>query len=90
MKKHGLRNGLKTIEDIFIPLLPGIICAGLCGGVASLISQTVPGYADHKVWQFIYQILSMINTSVMTFLTAWAGYRASEQFGGTPILGGML
>ncbi|MBQ8076266.1 MAG: PTS glucose transporter subunit IIA, partial [Oscillospiraceae bacterium] len=26
----------------------------------------------------------------MTFLTAWAGYRASERFGGTPILGGML
>lgn len=90
MKKRGLRNGLKTIEDIFIPLLPGIICAGLCGGAASLISQTMPGYADSGAWQFIYQILSMINTSVMTFLTAWAGYRASEQFGGTPILGGML
>ena len=27
---------------------------------------------------------------MMTFLTAWAGYRASERFGGTPILGGML
>ena len=26
----------------------------------------------------------------MTYLTAWAGYRAAEKFGGTPILGGML
>ena len=26
----------------------------------------------------------------MTYLTAWAGYRAAERFGATPILGGML
>ena len=26
----------------------------------------------------------------MAYLTAWAGYRAAEKFGGTPILGGML
>ena len=90
MKRSRIKNALRIIGDIFIPLLPGIICAGLCGGIASLISQTVPGYAENDVWQFIYQILSLINTSMMTFLTAWAGYRAAERFGGTPILGGML
>lgn len=26
----------------------------------------------------------------MTYITAWAGYRAAERFGGTPVLGGML
>ena len=90
MKRYRIRNALKVIGDIFIPLLPGIICAGLCGAAASLISQTVPNFKEQGVWAFIYQILSLINTSMMTFLTAWAGYRASERFGGTPILGGML
>ncbi|SKB72909.1 PTS system, sucrose-specific IIC component [Lachnospiraceae bacterium] len=90
MKMNRLKNVLKTIGEIFIPLLPGIICAGLCGGFVSLIAQMIPDYAEHDVWNFIYQILSLINTSVMTFLTAWAGYRACERFGGTPILGGML
>ncbi|WP_051656407.1 glucose PTS transporter subunit IIA [Butyrivibrio sp. AE3004] len=90
MKKHGIKLYLKTIGDIFIPLLPGVICAGLCGGVASIIAQAVPGYEKNEAWRFIYQILTLINTSVMTYLTAWAGYRATEQFGGTPILGGML
>lgn len=90
MKKHRIRSALRVIGDIFIPLLPGIISAGLCGGFASLIAQTVPNYADNNVWAFIYQILTLINTSMMTFLTAWAGYRAAERFGGTPILGGML
>ena len=90
MKKYRIRGVLRTIGDIFIPLLPGIISAGLCGGFATLIAQTVPNYADNNIWAFIYHILSLINTSMMTFLTAWAGYRAAERFGGTPILGGML
>ncbi len=90
MKRNRIRNALRAIGDIFIPLLPGIICAGLCGGVASLISQAVPNYAESGVWAFIHQILTLINASMMTFLTAWAGYRAAERFGGTPILGGML
>ena len=90
MKKYRIRNALRVIGDIFIPLLPGIICAGLCGGFATLIAQTVPNYADNNIWAFIYHILTLINTAMMSFLTAWAGYRAAERFGGTPILGGML
>ena len=90
MNKLRIRHGLRIIGDIFVPLLPGIICAGLCAGIASLISQAVPHYPDIPVWAFLYQILTLIHSSMMTFLTAWAGYRAAERFGGTPILGGML
>ena len=90
MKQDRIRGSLRIIGDIFLPLLPGIISAGLCGGVASLISQTVPNYTDNNIWAFIVQILTLINTAMMSFLTAWAGYRAAERFGGTPILGGML
>ena len=90
MKRNRIRSALRIIGDIFIPLLPGIICAGLCGGVASLIVQVVQDYAEQDGWVFVYHILSLINSSMVTFLTAWAGYRAAERFGGTPILGGML
>ena len=86
----GLKSGLKTLGEIFIPLIPGIITAGLCAGFASLIAQTVPGYRDRRVWGVLYQLLSLINASFMTYLTAWAGYRAAERFGATPILCGML
>ena len=90
MKRNSIRSALRIIGDIFIPLLPGIICAGLCGGIASLITQIVPNFSQNNVLAVIHQLLSMINASMMTVLTAWAGYRASERFGGTPILGGML
>ncbi len=85
-----LKSGLKTLGEIFVPLIPGIIAAGLCAGFAALIAQAVPDYGNSTVWRLLYQLLSLINASFMTYLTAWAGYRAAERFGATPILGGML
>lgn len=89
-KNSFVRTALKTLGDIFVPLIPGVIAAGLCAGIAALISQTVPNYTDKPVWNLVYTILTLINTSFMTFITAWVGYRAAERFGATPILGGML
>ena len=89
-KQGKVKTALKTVGDIFVPLIPGVIAAGLCSGFATLITQVNPGYADVK-WLFIlHQFLTMINTAFLTYITAWAGYRAAEKFGATPILGGML
>ena len=85
-----VKAGLKMIGDIFVPLIPGIIAAGLCAGFASLIAQAVPDYSDRAVWNMAWQLLTVVNLSFMSYLTAWAGYRAAERFGATPILGGML
>ena len=89
-KDSRLRSALKLLGDIFVPLIPGIITAGLCAGFAALISQIVPGYDSSKGWSIAYNILTLVNVSFMTYITAWAGYRAAERFGATPILGGML
>lgn len=89
-KQSKVKAMLKTFGEIFIPLLPGVIAAGLCSGLATLLTQVVPGYAESSVWNLIYNLLTMINQAFLTYLTAWAGYRAAEKFGATPILGGML
>ena len=90
-KEDGrIKSGLKLLGDIFVPLIPGIITAGLCAGFAGLIAQVVPDYDSIKIWSIIYNLLTLVNVSFMTYLTAWAGYRAAERFGATPILGGML
>ena len=89
-KQGKVKTALKAVGDIFVPLIPGVIAAGICSGVATLITQAVPNYAE-ITWLFIvHQFLTMINTAFMTYITAWAGYRAAEKFGATPILGGML
>ena len=89
-KESKLKSALKIIGDIFVPLIPGVIAAGLCAGIASLISQLVPNYTEMPVWNLIYTLVSLINISFMTYITAWVGYRSAERFGATPILGGML
>ena len=89
-KQGKVKTALKAVGDIFVPLIPGVIAAGICSGVATLITQAVPNYAEIP-WLFIvHQFLTMLNTAFMTYITAWAGYRAAEKFGATPILGGML
>ena len=89
-KQGKVKTALKAVGDIFVPLIPGVIAAGICSGLATLITQVNPDYATIK-WLFIlHQFLTMINTAFMGSITAWAGYRAAEKFGATPILGGML
>jgi PTS system sucrose-specific IIC component len=91
--KQKTKNGrtvLKTIGEIFVPLLPGIITAGLCGGISMLLQQILPGWASSKALSILITLLNLINSSFMGVLAAWAGYRSAEKFGGTPILGGML
>ena len=89
LKETG-RSLLKSFSRIFAPLIPGITAAGICAGLASLISQVIPGYAESRALTVLYSLLSGINAAFMIYLPAWTGYRAAEVFGGTPILGGMI
>ena len=113
-KQGRIKTGLKAVGDIFVPLIPGVIAAGICSGVATLLTQLSPALAqlnsdisagivstaniaahlsgsnNLKMLFILYQLLTMVNVAFMTYITAWAGYRAAEKFGATPILGGML
>ena len=89
-KQGKIKTALKTVGDIFVPLIPGVIAAGICSGIATLITQAAPNYQEITWLYIVHQFLTMINTAFMTYITAWAGYRAAEKFGATPILGGML
>ncbi|MBR2571009.1 MAG: PTS transporter subunit EIIC [Clostridia bacterium] len=88
--KSGFRRLTGVFGQIFAPLIPGIIVSGLCAGIAALIRQAAPGYADIPVLSVLLSLLSGINAAFMTYLSAWAGYRAAEAFGGSAILGGMV
>ena len=80
----------KILGGIFVPLIPGFIVSGICGSFAMIIQQLVPDYSNNIAWGCLYNVLFLIQQSLLAYLTAWTGYRAAEQFGGTPILGGML
>ena len=85
-----LKHFCKILGGIFVPMIPGFIVSGICGSFAMIIQQLVPGYSESVFWGCLYSLLFLIQQSLLTYLTAWTGYRAAEQFGGTPVLGGML
>ena len=80
----------KKLGEIFIPLLPGFVVAGLCAGFASLLSQFMPNYGSSLFWSAVHTILSLVNTSFTTYLSAWIGFSAAKCFGCSQICGGML
>ena len=80
----------RIFGQIFDPVIPGIVTAGICSGFAALIAQFVPNYTDRPVIAALYCLLSLVSTSFMSFMSAWVGYSACKQLGGTAILGGML
>lgn len=80
----------KRLGDIFLPLLPGFIIAGLCAGFASLLAQLVPDYKEIPFVYAVHTVLSLINTAFTGFLSAWVGFSAAKAYGGTAILGGVL
>ena len=89
-KERRGKRFFSALGDIFIPLLPGFITAGLCAGVCSLLKELIPDYQSRDVLNTLITMLGMINTAFTFFLSAWVGFSASKRFGGTPILGGIL
>lgn len=80
----------KKLGDIFIPLLPGFVIAGLCAGFASLLAQFMPDYGTIPFWNAVHTVLNLVNTSFTTYLSAWIGFSAAKCFGCSQICGGML
>lgn len=90
MAEARTKGLFKRLGQIFMPLLPGFVVAGMSAGFASLLAQAIPGYRDNAIWFSVHTLLTMTNTAFTAYLSAWAGYSAALNFGATPILGGML
>lgn len=88
-----LKRALKTISNIFIPLIPAIIAAGLFNGFASLLTQ-IPGVdisaETAGFWFYIHQIFTLAGASFLGYFAIFTGVNAAKEFGGTPALGGMI
>lgn len=92
-KQNGLKKALKTIGEIFVPLIPAIIAAGIFNGFAGLITNlqsTGSLAADSNVWNTIRQFLSLMGGGFLSYFAIFTGINAAKKFGATPAFGGML
>lgn len=89
-KETPVKQALKTISNIFIPLIPAVIAAGLFNGFASLLTQ-IPGFDVTAGFGFyVHQIFSLAGASFLGYFAVYTGINAAKEFGGTPALGGMI
>ncbi|EKZ1457695.1 PTS transporter subunit EIIC [Listeria monocytogenes] len=85
----GFKRLLKSISNIFVPLIPGFVGAGLIAGIAAIIANNITaGNLDAAVWNQYIDILGVINKGIFAFLAIYVGINTANEFGGTPVLGG--
>ncbi|XVL31422.1 PTS system trehalose-specific EIIBC component [Staphylococcus equorum] len=94
-KGNPVQRLIKLLGDIFIPILPAIVTAGLLMGINNLL--TMEGLFGPKplVEQFpqlgdISNIINVIASTAFIFLPALIGWSSMRVFGGSQILGLVL
>ncbi|NBJ67973.1 MULTISPECIES: PTS system trehalose-specific EIIBC component [Clostridia] len=94
-KQNALQRGIKMLADIFIPILPAIVTAGLLMGINNILAN--PGiFGDRAViemypqWAGIADMINIIANTALTFLPALIGWSAMKRFGGSELLGVVL
>ncbi len=94
-KMNPLQQFVKIFSDIFVPLLPALVTAGLLMGINNILTQPgifgeqslvegTPGLAG------IAGIIITIANTAFVFLPVLIGWSAVKRFGGNPLLGIVL
>ncbi|MCC5893911.1 MAG: PTS transporter subunit EIIC [Alkalibacterium sp.] len=86
-----LKTALETIANIFIPMIPAIIAAGIFQGFSSLIGTMIgEGTISGDVWEGMRITFALIGNSFLGYFAIFTGVNAAKRFGATEALGGMI
>lgn len=95
-KLNPLQKAIKTLGDIFIPILPAIVTAGLLMGINNILTGKDIFYAGqafidvHKNWADFADIINLIANTSFVFLPGLIGWSAVKRFGGSELFGIVL
>lgn len=90
-KKNPVKDFLKTISNIFVPLIPAIIAAGLFNGFGSLINQLIAdGNIAGDFWTLTALVFTLIGGAFLSYFQIYTGVQSAKVFGATPAMGGMI
>ncbi|MBM7645968.1 PTS system sucrose-specific IIC component [Scopulibacillus daqui] len=77
-----VKNILRKIGNIFIPLIPGLVASGILNGIANFAKNA--GADPKALWM---QLLLFIGGGIFTYMGILVGWNTAKEFGGTPVLG---
>ncbi|GIN68745.1 MULTISPECIES: PTS system trehalose-specific EIIBC component [Bacillus] len=93
---NPLQRAVKTLADIFIPILPAIVTAGLLMGINNILTASDIFFSGKSIvevypqWADLANMINLIAGTAFTFLPALIGWSAVKRFGGNPLLGIVL
>lgn len=95
-KMNIIQRILKALADVFVPILPALVAAGLLMGLNNLLTakglfisnQTVieayPQFSD------LAEMVNVFSNTAFVFLPVLIGFFAAQTFGATPVLGAVI
>ncbi len=95
-KMNVFQRVLKSLADVFVPILPALVAAGLLMGLNNVLTAQglfIEGKSLIEAYPQMADLAEMINLSsnaAFTFLPVLIGFSAVKIFGGTPVLGAVI
>ncbi|MBM7839254.1 PTS system sucrose-specific IIC component [Alkalihalobacillus xiaoxiensis] len=95
-KMNPFQRLIKTLSDIFVPIIPAIVAGGLLMGIHNVLTSAGLFFDDQSIIEAFPQIedfASMVNlfaNAAFVFLPVLIGFSAAKQFGGNAYLGAAL
>jgi len=95
-KMNPLQRLVKTLSDVFVPLIPALVASGLMMGLNNVLTANglfFQGQSLVEAYPALADMASMINTfasAAYAFLPILIGFSATKMFGGNPYLGAVI
>lgn len=80
------KRAIKSLGDIFVPIIPAIVATGLLNGLLGGLVQVFPDMASSH----IYELLNIFSNTALTFLSILIAISAAKIFGGNQYLGAVI
>ena len=80
------KRALKSIGDVFVPILPAIVASGLMMGLVEALGKFIPSF-EGSDW---YGFLDMVANTAFAFLPVIVAVSAARVFGGNQFLGAVI
>lgn len=85
-KQPVFKRMIKSLGDVFVPILPAIVASGLMMGLVEALGKAIPTFAGSD-W---YGILDLFANTAFTFLPILIAVSAARVFGGNIFLGAVI
>lgn len=90
-KGSPLKRAIRTLGDIFVPILPAIVSCGLMMGIVEALKfLSSSGYVDINTSGSLFVMLDLFSSAAYNFLPILIGYSAAKVFGGNVYLGAVI